>query len=463
MTGEKDRADARAAQVAKAKTILIKSIIGIGTLLSLGLFFKSRHARDFSDAPKIPDGNPEDLILVEEFKDPDEDQLFHDVMMSFAGDCLKNDRGAGHTEHFEDQHWGYTKNASDGLIEGELKITDISLLPKACHGGLFSKAGTYPVVARPNFLHDGQDIKVSRLSLKLKTDFDVPNVYAFEGHAKELDLLLSEGVQQDPTGDQDGQGFFFRDARQLRYLSWFANHKLWGLATLLNNANSAVFVAYRKIMSGALDTLYKPEHAHKSWEEKDYYSAGPYGLNGVLVKFALRSRQESQAGTRKPGSHGPARDQGAWFETWQAEANPAVFDLCVQVARYNAIPAPSRLQRDPCKAVMATEYTDLVWDEIEAPFIPVGTLTLQPSAVQMEPRPWYFEGRDRWYPRDHTAAYALRFNAWNTLPDMEPVGQLFRARKQVHAMHRETRLRHTLEAETDPAAMCPVPHMRKAG
>jgi len=392
------------------------------------------------------------VVHAVEFNDPDEDQLFRDVMMAFAGDCLQYKKSQGHDAHFEDLHWG----ATTGLIEGRLEVRDVSVLPKECQVGLFEGPGQYPVISRPNFLRNKDDtIKVSRLSLKLQTGFDVPNVYNFSGQAQELDLLLSEGVQQNETGDQDGQGFFFRDARQLRYLSWFSARPLWGLITLLNKANSAVFLKWKRIREVALDTLYKPEHGLKSWAEKDYYSAGPYVLGGVLVKVALRSKQPSQAASRSPGPYGPARDQGAWFESWRAAQEPAVFDLCVQIARFGAIPTPDPSQGDPCKAVMATEFTDLVWDETVSPFQPVGTLTLQPGAVSVEPRPWYFAPRDRWNPRDQVQPYALRFNAWNTLPDMQPVGQLFRARKQVHALHRETRLRHTFDAQKDPEAMCP--------
>ncbi|MEX0338723.1 MAG: hypothetical protein AB3N11_06750 [Arenibacterium sp.] len=430
----------------------MKALIRVGQILQLGLFFKSRHARDFSNAEDIADGATDALVPVHEFEDHDESQLFHDVMMSFAGDCLKHEKGAGHAAHFEDQHWGYTK----GLVEGTLRVTDPTVLPEACRVGVFAKPDTYAVVSRPNFLHDGDRIRVSRLSLKLQTPFDVPNVYTLEGRARELDLLLSEGVRQGETNDQDGQGFFFRDARQLRYLSWMQNHKAWAALTLLNSANCAVLLAQQQVMTDALDTLYKPEHARKSWDEKDYYSAGPYALGGFLVKFALRTRQDSQAASRTPGPDGPARDQGAWFSAWQSGDVPAVFDLCVQVARYGAIRKPDGVVGAPCKAVMASEFTDLVWDETVSPFVPVGTLTLQPGAAPKDPDPWYFQSRDRWYGPEETPPHALRFNAWNTLPDMHPVGQLFRARKRVHALHRETRMRHTSDGTPNLSAMCPV-------
>ncbi|MEM7216623.1 MAG: hypothetical protein AAF423_13875 [Pseudomonadota bacterium] len=321
-----------------AKIGLLLAIF-FGRVIPIGYFLKSRHARDFSAAEVIEDGPSDEVVPAAEFSDPDEDQLFHDVMMTFAGDCLKYNKGDGRqVTHFEDLHWGYTK----GLIEGELKITDVECLPEKCRVGLFKKPDRYPVISRPNILHDNDNIKVSRLSLKMQTNYGVPNVYAFEGKAKELDLLLSEGVRQGQTGDQDGQGFFFRDARQLRYVSAFSAHKFWGFLSLLNKANGDVFLTWLKIRKTALDTLYTPEHAQKSWDEKDYYSAGPYALGGLLVKLALRSRQPSLASTRKSGPCGPARDQGIWFKEWRSAAKPAIFDLCVQVARFGALPNPDR-------------------------------------------------------------------------------------------------------------------------
>lgn len=454
MTSRNNRGALRAASDRFAKGLAFLAVI-LSYPLQLGLFFNTRHARDFSKAPPSPNGAADATVPVTAFCDPDEDQLFHDVMMSFAGDCLKNQRGEGQDEHFEDLHWGSTK----GLIEGTLEISAPEKLPCECRVGLFKTEGTYPVVSRPNFLHNNSTIRVSRLSLKVQTDFDVPNVYNLDGQARELDLLLSEGVRQLETGDQDGQGFFFRDARQLRYMSWLQNHPYKAALSLLHSGNRAVARGHLKLMKSALDTLYSPQHFRKSWEEKDYYSAGPYSLNGTLVKFALRSRQKSHANDRLAGPDGPAHDQWKWFDAWSTKAAPAVFDVCVQVARFGAIPEPSRLQGDPCKAVMATEYTDMVWDENVSPFETVGQLTLHPAPVTSDPRPWYFQHRDRWYPQAEVPDYALRFNAWNTLPEMVPVGQLFRARKQVHAMHRDTRLRHTFDAVMDPMAMCPMSKM----
>jgi hypothetical protein len=75
---------------------------------------------------------------------------------------------------------------------------------------------------------------------------------------------------------------------------------------------------------------------------------------------------------------------------------------------------------------MAAEYCDLHWDEAVAPYIPVGTLTLFADPV---------------INSDATAG-AIQFNAWNTLPEMRPLGQLFRMRRDVHRAHSDVRVSH---------------------
>jgi hypothetical protein len=86
---------------------------------------------------------------------------------------------------------------------------------------------------------------------------------------------------------------------------------------------------------------------------------------------------------------------------------------------------------------MTAEYCDLQWDESKSPYLPVGTLTFS-AAAQHD-----LSQRFPWSP--------LQFNAWNTLPAMRPLGQIFRARKYVHKAHAEARLEHIYDAE--PGAM----------
>ncbi|MCL4752572.1 MAG: hypothetical protein KJ015_20585, partial [Myxococcales bacterium] len=118
-------------------------------------------------------------------------------------------------------------------------------------------------------------------------------------------------------------------------------------------------------------------------------------------------------------------------KAWVAAGKDAVFDLCVQLATPGCIPTPG--PDDPPKSVMAAEYCDLQWDETESPYVPVGTLTF-PASAQSD-----LSQRFPWSP--------LQFNAWNTLPSMRPLGQIFRARKHVHKAHSEVRLTHIYDAQ----------------
>jgi hypothetical protein len=72
-----------------------KLFLALGRVLALVWPMTSRHARDFSHAPAIPDGDPDDFVPVAEVRDPDEDIVFRDLMLAFAADCLAHDRNAG--------------------------------------------------------------------------------------------------------------------------------------------------------------------------------------------------------------------------------------------------------------------------------------------------------------------------------------------------------------------------------
>jgi hypothetical protein len=96
---------------------------------------------------------------------------------------------------------------------------------------------------------------------------------------------------------------------------------------------------------------------------------------------------------------------------------------------------------------MAAEYCDLPWDETKSPYVPVGTLTFPATAQSDLSRAF------PWSP--------LQFNAWNTLPAMRPLGQLFRARKHVHKAHAEVQLEHVYGAT--PGAMVDKAPFDKGG
>jgi hypothetical protein len=173
---------------------------------------------------------------------------------------------------------------------------------------------------------------------------------------------------------------------------------------------------------------------HTGWAGKSYYSAGPFALADGAMKLALRPRQPHAIEAVDPKAE-PAYRQRAAMQAWIAAGKDAVFDLCVQIATPDCIPMPG--PGDPSKSVMVAEYCDLQWDESKAPYVAVGTLTFHATAQNdlSQTFPWS----------------PLQFNAWNTLPEMRPLGQMFRARKHVHKAHSEARLRHIYDAQ--PGAM----------
>ena len=153
------------------------------------------------------------------------------------------------------------------------------------------------------------------------------------------------------------------------------------------------------------------------------------------MKFCIRPRQTHDIPPVDAGKGDPALRHRAAMEAWVAAGKDAAFDLCVQLATPDCIPAPG--PGDPPKDVMAAEYCDLQWDEVASPYVKVGTLSFPatPQADLSKEFPWS----------------PLQFNAWNTLASMAPLGQTFRARRHAHKAHAEVRLKHLYG--TEPGAM----------
>jgi hypothetical protein len=112
------------------------------------------------------------------------------------------------------------------------------------------------------------------------------------------------------------------------------------------------------------------------------------------------------------------------MDAWIEAGEDAEFTLGIQLATPDCIPEPG--PEDPPKGVMTAEYCDILWDETRSPYIDVGTLTLKADASINTPEMWG----------------ELQFNAWNTLPSMRPLGQLFRIRKHAHTVHSNVRVSH---------------------
>jgi hypothetical protein len=389
-----------------------------------------QYARPFPPGPPSED-EAGDYLSPKEFVDPDEEIFVQLLREGVVRDTRQHAKHAGKNDAaFHEPHWGHTT----GLLQGTLALDRIEALPERFRVGLFAQNRSYPVVARPNVIENKKARFIAgRLAVKLRYPRPVPNVYAPSGEAHELDLLFGEGAAE-PNGF--GRQFFFRDARELAMFGALVPPSGKTLATLANPGNWSIIGRVFKRLKALTGYSKTPAVTGTGWSGKSYFSAGPYALGDGAMKLCLRPRQahplrEAEKGSSKERT----QQQRAALQAWAAAGKHALFDLGVQLATPGCIPAPGK--GDPPKSVMAAEYCDLTWDESKSPYLPVGTLTFEASAERdlSEQFPWS----------------PLEFNAWNTLPEMRPLGQLFRARKHVHKAHAELRLQHIYD--TQPGAM----------
>lgn len=419
-----------------------KLIKNAGDFFGVDRFFETNFSRDFSKAKALEQSK--EYLRPQEFKDPDEHDLFEKLKATFESDtkdeleeceAYTNADKEKLRSDFIDPHWGHTT----GQVQGRLEINRIENLHEDLRVGLFKKVGSYDVFGRPNYLYDPKlPIAINRLSLKVKLPEAVNNEYTTED-AKELDLLLSEGLPVGIPGQPDGQGFFFRDARQLLMANEMKNGLLSVAEVLLDGKDAEVCRYWKEVIfKKNTDMLYQKPQTQRAWFQKWFYSAGPYALGDGVMKFALEP-ELSELGKPISIFDHPATDHAEAFKNFSADNTEIRFTLKVQVATEVAI---KREDGDPPKCVMAAEYTDIAWDTDVAPFVPIGTLILSPhQSDATDPKNRFF---------------AVPFNAWNTYHEMRPLGQLFRARREVHKHHRTVRLQHSFgEYGGPPQGKCP--------
>lgn len=400
-----------------------------------GFLAKSPYVREF------PTGFPADedidgYLKPREHVDPDEESMTRRIAGALAADTkrLKRHAGVGNPS-FQEPHWGHTT----GMLQGDLVIDEANSLPEQFRVGLFSKESRFPAVARVGFTKD-PDLRfaINRIAVKLSYPLSLPNSYSATQEAQELDLLFVEG---DKDANSSGRQFFARDARQLDMATTLKPPSIKTLKTLANWRNIGIFLRVLKNVSRLMKPLRKAPSVNSGWAGKPYFSSGPYALGEGAMKFCLRPNQKHDLPKSDSGDDNPFVLHEAAMGEWLNLGENASFDLCVQIATPECIPEPG--PDDPPKSVMAAEYCDMLWDENSSPYVKVGTLTLY---------------ADEAFNREHPG-YMLQFNAWNTLPEMRPLGQLFRVRKQAHAAHSSTRLSHIYDQT--PGAMvgkCPFPH-----
>ena len=368
---------------------------------------------DLTDAPAI-DG----YLQPQEVIDPDEVALADRVSAAIAADSLRRPKHAGRDDPmFYEPHWGHTS----ALLAGTLRI-DPDALPPQFRVGLFTERGNYPVVARSGVTRDPDlGFAVHRLALKLRYPTRVPNVYAANGDANELDLLLVAGAGKEHPASH---AFFARDARQLDMATRLKPPSLDTVKTFANWRNVAMLLDVLGTVRRLMAPLRQAPATRTGWAGRPYFSLGPFALGDGVMKFNLSPVQTHDVADADPMKGDLARRALADMDGWMAGGRDAEFTLGVQLATPDCIPNPG--PGDPPKSVMAAEYCDLQWDENVSPYIPVGTLTLRSDGSVNQPSSWV----------------SLQFNAWNTLPEMRPLGQLFRIRKTAHEAHSNVRVGH---------------------
>ena len=358
-------------------------------------------------------------LIPQEVFDPDEETLFQRAAASVAAHTRALKKNAARDdETFHEPHWGHTS----AMLRGTLKIDKLENLPEPFRVGLLAQDREYAVVARSGTQKDPDlGFVATRLAIKLDYPEPVPNVYAPSGEANELDLLFAAS---NPGNDGADHTFFARDGHQVAMAFGLKPPSLGTLKTLANWRNIATLLNVRKRAIELTAPLRKAPASQDGWAGMPYYSLGPYALGEGAMKFALLPAKPHTVAEYDRAKIDFAAFSKKNMDDWLAAGEEAEFILAVQLATSDCIPAPG--PHDPPKSVMAAEFCDLAWDETASPYVAVGTLTLSTDTTINTAEVW---GN-------------IQYNAWNTLPSMRPLGQLFRMRKHVHSAHSNVRISH---------------------
>lgn len=383
-----------------------------------GLVVPNPNKRVF--AADLPQDRVENGYLVpKEVFDPDEESLIKGAAENFVKQTRTIKKNAGRDDPmFHESHWGHTS----AILRGRLNIDRIENLPAQFRVGLFAQKAEYSAVARAGITKDRDiNLAVDRLAVKLEYPEPVPNAYAPSGKAHELDLLFVGGNAGNNGFDHS---FFVRNGRQMATAASLKPPSLKTLKTLANWRNIAMVLGVRTRVKKLMAPVREAPANQLGWAGIPYFSFGPFALGDGAMKFALLPTKPHIVAKHDRLKGDLAAANKANMDDWLVAGAAAEFTLAVQLAIPSCIPEPG--PGDPPKSVMAAEYCDLPWDEAKSPYIEVGTLVFSTDTSINTPEIW---GN-------------LQFNAWNTLPSMRPLGQLFRMRKHVHAAHSNIRVSH---------------------
>ncbi|MBE7198965.1 MAG: catalase family protein [Parafilimonas terrae] len=282
-----------------------------------------------------------------------------------------------------------------GILEGVMRIE--SGLPPELAQGLFAEPGAHKVYLRMST--NAGDILPDSVSLPrglaLKV-LDAPGERLPDAEGTTQNFVMVNGpVFQAPNAQK-----FLGSLKLLAGTTDRAEGlKVFG-STVLRGVNKALQAV--GIESPTIASLGGAPNVDPLGET--YYSVTPFRYGDYIAKFSLRpvsAGLTARTGTEIDASSRP----NAIRETVRSEMAgiEAVWEFRVQLCR--------DLQRQP------VEDPTVAWDEDEAPFQRVATITVIPQ--------------DSWDPaRVHAVDEAMRFSVWTGLAAHRPLGNINRARNE---------------------------------
>lgn len=286
-----------------------------------------------------------------------------------------------------------------GLLEASLTVHDD--LPPELAQGLFAQAGTYKAIMRfstnPGDILD-DSISVPRgLAIKL---LDVPGdrLPGSESDATQDFVLVNGPAFATPGGKQ-----FLANLKLLAKTTDKAEGAKKVLSSVLRGTNAALSAV--GIESSKLQTLGGAPNVHPLGET--YYSQVPFLYGDYVAKFQLVPVNQRLTEVTKMTINAHGRPDALREDIAETMIEgEGVWELRVQ------------LQRDREK--QPVEDAAALWDENEAPFVTVATITA-PAQVA-------------WSHERHQVEDKLAFSVWHGLAAHRPLGQINRLRKASYEM-----------------------------
>ena len=167
-----------------------------------------------------------------------------------------------------------------------------------------------------------------------------------------------------------------------------------------------------------LITAYSPPPPSPLWAE--YFSNTAYKLGPHRVKFKMQACQSTIPAFKQAADN-------ADFLRYRLAEELAQGEACMELA----------IQLQDASKQMPIEDDSVLWDEADAPFVPVAELRILQQTFDTKPQQEFCED--------------LSFSPWNALSEHQPVGALNRARRFVYQASSD--LRHQINGRPVPTEL----------